>query len=242
MKKLRKAVALLLVLAMALSLSACGKSDVIGTWECRLDMKDELVETVDNILTAYDAILSEGSQMPRLADYVDDFSLKYSMVFNEDGTYSAGIDAADRQNTMDNLKASVTEYFNDFFFVLLVETLVQMGMDQEINSVEDLEALMGVSMDEAISEALGIDMNSYVDMVLSGSLDTYLSEDAFSSEGNYKTKDGRLYLSNGLDGEIFDEVYDPYTVEGDTLTITAGPAGIASDMKEFYPLVLNKVA
>ena len=239
---MKKAVSILLVLVLVFGLSACGKSDIIGTWECRLDMRDELVETIDGIFAAYDVMLSDGRQMPRLADYVEDFSLKYTMVFNEDGTYSAGIDSADRQSTMEALKASATEYYNDFFFILLAETVVQMGVDWEINSPEDLEAFMGVTLDEAIEEILGMNMDSYLDVVMSGMMDGYMTEDIFQAQGRYKTKDGHLHLSDGLDGEIFDEVYDPYTVEGNTLTISAGPAGLSSEIKEFYPLVLDKVA
>lgn len=241
MKRMKKAVALLLTLLMLLSLSACGKSDIIGRWECKLDMTEDIINSADSIFSAYDALLSDGVQAPRMADYMDEFSLTYTMVFNEDGSYSAGVDKAQRQAAVDGLVEAVKEYMYQLFFVILADSAKQMGLEQQPSSREELEAMMGVSMNEAISEVLGIDLETYIESMLGSAMNTYLSEGIADSEGIYETRDGRLYLSKGLDGEIFDEVYDPYTVEGDTLTITLGPEGMSSSLKNFYPLVLNRV-
>ena len=44
MKKLKKTAVLLTVLALALSLSACGESELTGTWKGRLEGRESVME------------------------------------------------------------------------------------------------------------------------------------------------------------------------------------------------------
>ena len=64
MKKIKRAAALLLVLVLSLSLCACGKSELIGTWEGRLDMTQEMRKSIDEAVGEFDLSLSGGRQMP----------------------------------------------------------------------------------------------------------------------------------------------------------------------------------
>ena len=52
MKKLKKTAVLLTVLALALSLSACGESELAGTWKGRLDMSQQAAARTEAALEA----------------------------------------------------------------------------------------------------------------------------------------------------------------------------------------------
>ena len=57
------------------------------------------------------------------------------------------------------------------------------------------------------------------------------------SQGNYKFRGDRLYLSAGLDYPIDQTVYDRCRLEGNTLTLLDNVQG---DMAGFYPLTLTR--
>ena len=85
MKKLRKLLALLLVLSLVAALSACGGPDpLIGTWVGEVDLRDELVESLDEAF--------EGQGGPSAADYISSLTLTLTLEFREDGTFSRSYD------------------------------------------------------------------------------------------------------------------------------------------------------
>ncbi len=219
MKKIKRAAALLLVLVLSLSLCACGKSELIGTWEGRLDMTQEMRKAIDEAVGEFDLSLSGGRQMPVMSDYVEEMYLSYSMIFKEDGTYTTMVDESEVDQIAEKLKAGFSDYLRQLFFVLLCETLSQMGMTQEVNSIQELEGLLGITMDEAITEALGMSLDDYMDLVVGESFDQAISIEDLNYSGNFKNKDGKLYLSDGLEYQVDPAVYDLYELEGDTLTV-----------------------
>lgn len=242
MSKLKKTTAILLAIVLLLSLTACGKKNpLVGTWEGELDMSQDLIGPVDTIMGALSSALP-GVELPKFEDFVSEFTVPYSLCFNEDGTYLLQMDQEQFQSRIDQLKAEVVDYYRELFASILISTVAEMGVDQEISSVEELEEFMGISLDEAISESMGMDMESYVDSLLDGALEGSDYADQMSSEGKYEQKDGKLFMSTGADGQIFPELYDLYTLDGDVLTISAGPAGISSQYSQYYPMVLEKAA
>lgn len=243
MKKIKRAAALLLVLVLSLSLCACGKSELIGTWEGRLDMTQEMRKSIDEAVGEFDLSLSGGRQMPVMSDYVEEMYLSYSMVFKEDGTYTTMVDESEVDQIAEKLKAGFSDYLRQLFFVLLCETLSQMGMTQEVNSIQELEGLLGITMDEAITEALGMSLDDYMDLVVGESFDQAISIEDLNYSGNFKNKDGKLYLSDGLEYQVDPAYYDLYELEGDTLTLNFGNAPEENENSAIlYPLVLHKVA
>lgn len=69
----------------------------------------------------------------------------------------------------------------------------------------------------------------------------YLNEE-FAAEGNYETKDGKLYLSDGKEYQVDPEIYEVYTIEGDKMTFVESVGGDADDdMAELYPLEFQRV-
>ena len=243
MKGMKKAAALLLVLAMAFSLCACGKSELVGTWQGRVDMTELALSEVDEVMSELGAAFGDDLELPSVMDYVQTLDIRYTMVFNEDGTYSSQVTQEDIDAMAETLKAGFGDYLRQLYLVLLRETMYQMGLTQEINSVEDLENFLGLTMDEAIYEALGMDMEEYIDVLVDESFSASISPEDLSSSGNFKNKDGKLYLSDGLEYQVDPAYYDLYELEGDTLTLNFGTAPEGDEESElFYPLVLHKVA
>ena len=243
MKGMKKAAALLLVLAMVFSLCACGKSELVGTWEGRVDMTELALSEVDEARAQLGSSLSGGRELPRVTDYVESLTIRYTMVFNEDGTYSSQVSQEDIDAMVETLKVGFADYLRQLYFVLLCETLAQMGINQEINSIEELENFLGITMDEAINESLGMSLDEYVQVQVDDSFSEELSTEEFNGSGNFKNKDGKLYLSAGTEYAVDPAYYDLYELEGDTLTLNFGTAPEGDETTEMlYPLVLHKVA
>ena len=94
MKNFHKIMALVLVVALALTLTACkGKDDkndgpvtIVGTWNGNIDMAKVLEQEI--------AGSGEGAEMAQYFDF-SGLSLKLVAVFNEDGTFKLSADGAD---------------------------------------------------------------------------------------------------------------------------------------------------
>lgn len=193
MRNMMKLISVVLVLTMVMMLGGCGASQkdaLLGTWEATLDLTE---------------MMNEEMQMDEeMAEYitVSDFSLKMVMTFNEDDTYSMNIDKASveaaMESMMGDLEAGMTKYFEDM--------LTEMGMTDV--SVDDLLAEMGMSMDQLMEESYAAAME---EEDLFGELD---------AEGNFKVKDGKIFLSDGKDYAVDENVYDTYTLENGVLTLT----------------------
>lgn len=242
MKKARKAAAVFLVLALVFSLSACGKSEVIGTWQGKIDLTEEINSQVDAAMGSMSVLFGPDVQVPALADYLSDYSVTYVCTFNEDGTFSFTADEASIEASLDRLKSSVSGFTRDLMFAALAYTCVEMGLAESVSTTEELEALLGISLDEAINEALGMSLDEFVAASMDAALTAQTIREELDAQGKYEAKDGKLHMSQGPDEPVFPEIYDLYTVDKDTMTITAGPAGITSGAAQYYPLVLEKVA
>ena len=238
---MKKAAALLLVLAMVFSLCACGKSELVGTWQGRLDMTEQVRQEVDQTMAQMESLVSGDRELPQMSDYLDNIILTYTIAFNEDGTYISEVDQAGIDAMAETMKVGLADYVRQLFFVLLCETLEQMGVTQELNSVEELETFLGISMDEAISESLGMSLDEYMDMMVDEGFQESIASEGLSGVGNFKNKDGKLYMSDGLDYQVDPAYYETYELDGDTLTINVGTATVEGN-ESFYPLVLHKVA
>ena len=62
MNRMKKLLALLLVLALGLSLTACGgaKSDIVGTWQGKIDMTEYIISKGEftDLRTVYSGLLA----------------------------------------------------------------------------------------------------------------------------------------------------------------------------------------
>ena len=245
MNRKKKLLALLLVLALALSLAACGsaRSDIIGTWQGRVDMTDDIVSKGDADIGPGLSAMEVDIPIESMENYLPEFALMCTYVFREDGTYTFTMDEASMQLVLEAYQAGVEAYFRSFYAQVLCQTLVELGMAEQVNGVEELEAILGVSLDEAIAEMLGMELHPFVSLLLEetiGGAEAYASR--FNSEGKYKAKDGKLWLSAGLEYHVDPESYDYYSIAGNILTIAEGSPSEGEVSAMVYPLVFEKIA
>ncbi|MGN0982044.1 MAG: hypothetical protein ACI4O0_04035 [Candidatus Limivicinus sp.] len=242
MSRMKKLLALLLVLALGLSLAACGsaKSDIIGTWQGRVDMTEYIVSKLDRAYEEAFASGDDGMELVSIRDYLGNFDPVYTYVFNEDGSYALTVDEASLHDQIEEFKTGLEAYSRYIFAELLSMTLVELGMAEQVNGMEELEAIMGVSLDEAISEIVGMELRDFIGQIVDEELGTAQKmAGKINVEGKYKAKDGKLWLSSGLEYDVNPELYDLYSVSGSTLTIEAGTVS-QGEVALAFPLVLEK--
>ena len=244
MNRMKKLLALLLMLALGLSLAACGgaKNDITGTWQGRIDMTEYIVSKGNADIGA--VLSDQGVDMPldSIGNYLPEFAPVCTYVFREDGTYTFTIDEASMQLVLEAYQAGVEAYFRYFYAQVLCQTLVELGMAEQVNGVEELEAILGVSLDEAISEMVGMELRDFIGQIVEEELGTAQEmAGKINREGKFKAKDGKLWMSSGLEYDVDTELYDLYSISGSTLTIEAGTVS-QGEVALVYPLVLQKTA
>lgn len=158
-----------------------------------------------------------------LGDYIklDSFAVVVRFTFNEDGTYSSAADVDALDAPMEAMKTTI----KDGLIAYAEDMIASEGLEGV--TADDVFAAAGTSLDEMMEE-----------MFMEDEIKAAASEQ--TAEGNYKTGDGKLYLSDGLDHAIDESMYHNYTIEGDTLTIVDIVGGDDSDAA-MYPMTLNKV-
>lgn len=210
---MKKTVALLLALVMLTGLLAgCGGDDaLVGTWEMSMEMADQM---------------NQQFAAAGLGDYIklDSFAMAVHFTFKEDGTYSCTADEDGLVKALDTLKTTirdgVTAYAED-----VVKQATDAGMGDY--TVDDVFAAAGTTLDEMIDQ-----------MFMEDEIKAAAAKQ--TAEGKYKTKDGKLYLSDALDHIPDEKMYQTYTIDGDTLTIEESVGGDGSDTG-MYPMTLKKV-
>lgn len=244
MKKEKKTLALLLVLVLVLSLTACGgKSDIIGTWQGEVDLSEAFIEGADDGSEEVIDSMDLPMEFDSISDYLDEFAPLFVYVFNEDGTYSVRVDEASLSTEIEEYKQGLETYFRYFFVELLSQMAVEMGLAEQINSEEELESALDIDLEEAISEGLGMELRDFIDELVREEMGSIQEIAAlYKSEGKYKTRDGKLLLSAGLEYNVDPEVYDYYSISGTTLTVTEGTTSEDDELAAFYPMVLQKTA
>lgn len=164
-------------------------------------------------------VLNQQFAANDMGDYikVDSFVMTARYTFNSDGTYSCAVDEAALKKNIEDLKAvmkaGMIAYVED---MIAVQGLVGV-------TPEDVFAMMGMDVDQMLDEAF-----SEAELVAQ-----------FDSQGNYKTEDGKLWISVGLNYLPDENMYSHYTIQGDTLTILDAVGGDGSNAG-MYPMVLKR--
>lgn len=158
-----------------------------------------------------------------LGDYVklDSFAMVVRFTFKDDGTYSCAADEDSLVKTLDALKTTI----RDGLIAYAEDMIAAEGLEDV--TVDDVFAAAGTTLDEMMEQ-----------MFMEDEIKAAAAEQ--TAEGKYKTKDGKLYLSDALDHVPDETMYQTYTIEGDTLTIEESVGGDGSDAGA-YPLTLKKV-
>lgn len=168
---MKRIIAVLLTLMMALSLTACSGDDnakVAGTWKWNCDITELFQEGVN-----------QGAGMDLSTDAT--MEMVFVLKLNEDGTYTLNVDR-------DALKTSLQTYI-DALIPVAVEMIYQQLEDQGMNRAD---------IDEAMA-AEGVTVKEYVQQMMDASIDVDQMMDGLADEnesGYFRAAKGKLYLSD----------------------------------------------
>lgn len=169
MKIWKKGLAILLVLVLAVSLCACGKSEedkLVGTWKCEYDVTDVMNKSFND---------SMGAEL----DIDGTMVLPMTMTMNEDRTFTLEIDS----------KAYVSSF--QTYMDSVVNAIVAYTCDSAAMSKEDLDSLT--------QEQSGMSAFDYFKDLLVGDQseeDIVKQLEEASSTGTYSVKDGKIVLAD----------------------------------------------
>ena len=211
-RSLSLVLSILLTLALMLSMIGCGEqSKFIGKWEADVDMAKFI----------NDGMAQAGSSDITKYIELDDFGIVFVMEFNEDGTYKMYIDEDSAKDAFEDAKEAfvdgMTEYFEDY--------IKDMGLGM---TVEEVLAASGTDLEDAADQAYG-------DAMLKSLMDET------EKEGNFKVKDGKLFLSDGKDKNVDEKIYDTYEINDDELKLIKSYGSDDEDANALYPMTFERV-
>ncbi|MBQ7017078.1 MAG: hypothetical protein IJN10_09020 [Firmicutes bacterium] len=166
----------------------------------------------------FGSYLNEGlATDPEVAQYmmVDDFILEIELYLNEDGTYKMTADTSANKASYEAVKVELADGMEAY----LTAAAAEYDM-----TLEDLLTASETTIEEMLDDSFGDDM--YYEII--GEMD---------AEGKFEAADGKLFMSDGLNYDIDKNVYETYTLNGNTLTITGDSDGTTDGM---YPMEFKK--
>lgn len=211
MKNMRKLAALVLVLTMVLTMTACGgdQDKLTGVWETEVDFAEVFNNTLGN---------AENAESLK----VDSLKLKIVLTFREDDTYSMAADPASVDAAMAGLKKDLKAGMEDY----LVDTIAATGLNLELG---DILHMLDTDMDSLIVEVLKPDLVDNMAALM-------------AAEGQYLAEEGKLYLTDSVDREIDETVYETYVLEEENnRLILVEPSTTDAYTDLLYPLEFDRV-
>lgn len=153
----------------------------------------------------------------------EEFDITLMMDFNEDGTFKMYAD-----------EAALTDTFNTY-----IESLASFGAEMMYTEFEN-EGYTRDEIDSVFAEQYGMGIEEYMLSELQASVNIEDLVGDIETTGVYEAKGNKLYMGEVA---VSSNVYDLFTVEGDTLTIdAAGDVDSEEIIEGFdYPYVFNKV-
>lgn len=190
---MKRLISLILVFSLCLLLlSGCGeKKKLLGTWEYSVNM----TEQVDQLLT--DEGL--GGDLP-----FGDFSVTVQLTFFEDDRFTLTVDQQKLTESFEALSRSLEQGLLD----TLQQKLSEVGLDFALDAFLGLADLSSDDLTEQLQQNLE-----------NAQLPQKLSE-PITLEGFYKVSGDKLLLTDDPEAKL-DDVYFPYTLEDNTLNLSA---------------------
>lgn len=189
MKKVSKVVVVLLTIAMALSICACGGGDngkdLVGTWGLEYDMADLIAGEMGDEYSDFDASL----EMTICFEFTEDGKFR---MFGEEDSFKA------------NLSAWV-----DKFVEYGTEVTYQEFEKQNV-SREDADA--------AVLQQFGASIPDYLRQNFEASVDVNELLTGMALSGTYETSGNKLYMAQDGES-IDKNAYDVFTVDGSKLKL-----------------------
>lgn len=224
---MKKTIAALLALVMALSLTACSKNEtkkLVGTWQYAMDLTQVMNEE-----------MAESYELEEL-DSAATFCVYMDFTVAEDGAYTLGVD-------MDATGESLTGYYQALTPVL-AELVYAAGEAQGMSREEYDKALeaMGMTVEEYISTIFSaVDMGELLTLMLGSDAGT-------ESAGWCKAVDGQLFMAETA-GELDAAGYVAYTLNSDgTMSWTDDDGQLSGQLTAqeqeliSFPMVWTKLA
>lgn len=189
MKRVSKVVVVLLTLAMALSLCACGGSDggkdLVGTWGLEYDLADMLA----------------GEMGDEYADFNTPLEMSICFEFKEDGTFRMF-------GEEESFKANFATWLDEFM-TFSMDIVYQMFEDQGVSKEE---------ADTLVQQQNYTDMADYVRQTFEESVDIDALLTEMSISGTYETSGDKLYMAQDGES-IDKNAYDVFTIDGNNLKL-----------------------
>lgn len=187
---------------------------LLGTWRVELDMKDVLLQRLEE-------------ECPGIRDTmaIESLPVTLELTFYADSTYQAQVNQESVQSACESvipdLEQGIWEYWS--------------GLYNAQNPGGDLESYL---------QTLGVTRRELMEEVMGESLaDELLIQMNLREEGRFSVEDGKLRFSSALGAEPEKESYHTCQVKGKTLTIKPGEYATQAD-EAFYskklPLVFGK--
>ena len=224
---MKKTIAALLALVMALSLTACSKNEtkkLVGTWQYAMDLTQVINEE-----------MAESYELKDL-DSAAAFCVYMDFTVAEDGAYTLGVD-------MDATGESLTGYYQALT-PALAELVYAAGEEQGMSREEYDAALeaMGMTLEEYLSTIFSaVDMGELLTLMLGSDAGT-------ESAGWCKAVDGQLFMAETAD-ELDAAGYVAYTLNGDgTMSWTDDDGQLSGQLTAqeqeliSFPMVWTKLA
>ena len=199
MKNVKRIAALLLALVMVFALCACSDSGSGKDKDEKVEKKTDaelIVGTWETEMSMTDYYGDDMGELEGMEAYFDFDKIKITMTFEfeEDGTYTMSVDGDE---------AEINAILRDGFEKLMNDMLEGTGY-----TIEDVAAEEGMTADE------------YLDALMEESFGSGDLIDVDDDTGEYKVKNGKLYLFD--EGDELDEgTYYEYKLKGDKLTLVA---------------------
>ncbi len=197
MKNVKRIAALLLALVMVFALCACSDSGSGKDKDEKVEKKtdaDLIVGTWETEMSMTDYYGDDMGELEGMEAYFDFDKIKITMTFEfeEDGTYTMSVDGDEAE----------------------IKAILRDGCVKLIN---DMLEGTGYTLEDAAAEE-GMTADEYIDALMEESFGSGDLIDVDDDTGEYKVKNGKLYLFD--EGDELDEgTYYEYKLKGDKLTM-----------------------